>query len=111
MRVISGTRSYAEQAALYAQGRTAPGKVVTNARPGYSNHNFGIAVDVGIFKGKVYLAECPEYATLGPVGEKCGLLWGGRWAKPKTDRPHYEFATGFTLAQMRARVEAGLKIA
>lgn len=42
---ISGTRTVKEQAELYAQGRTKPGKIVTNARPGTSAHNYGIAVD------------------------------------------------------------------
>ena len=32
-------RDHAEQARLYAQGRTGPGSVVTNARPGQSAHN------------------------------------------------------------------------
>ena len=49
IRIISGLRSYAEQNALYAQGRTLAGRKVTNARGGYSNHNFGIAFDVGVF--------------------------------------------------------------
>ena len=42
-RLISGTRTFAEQDRLYAQGRTEPGNVVTNARGGQSNHNYGIA--------------------------------------------------------------------
>ncbi len=105
VRFLSGTRSYAEQAALYAQGRTTPGAKVTNAQAGYSNHNFGVAVDVGIFKGKDYLPESPAYAWLGPIGEGLGLKWGGRWKTP--DRPHYEYPTGLTLAQMRERMAAG----
>lgn len=43
--IISGTRTWDEQQELYNQGRTKPGKIVTNARPGYSFHNFGLAVD------------------------------------------------------------------
>lgn len=42
---ISGFRSFADQAKLYFHGRTTPGKVVTNARPGQSAHNYGIAID------------------------------------------------------------------
>lgn len=41
-----GFRTQAEQAKMYFQGRTLPGKIVTNARPGLSCHNYGIAVDV-----------------------------------------------------------------
>ncbi len=106
VRIISGTRSYAEQNALYAQGRTKPGPKVTNARGGYSNHNFGVAWDVGLFKGTQYLGESPLYKTLGPIGEALGLEWGGRW-RTMRDEPHYELKTGLTMAQKRERVAAG----
>ncbi|RYD26112.1 MAG: M15 family peptidase, partial [Verrucomicrobiaceae bacterium] len=49
VKIICGTRTYSEQAKLYAQGRTAPGSKVTNAQPGYSWHNFGIAWDFVVF--------------------------------------------------------------
>jgi len=52
--VLSGLRSYQQQAALYAQGRTKPGKIVTNARPGSSWHNYGLAIDLGLFKAGVH---------------------------------------------------------
>src|SRR5690606_22511724 len=51
---ISGHRTWAEQDALYAQGRTKPGSIVTNAKGGQSNHNFGIAMDFGVFKDGKY---------------------------------------------------------
>jgi hypothetical protein len=54
IKVISGLRTYDEQNALYAQGRDKPDRIVTNARGGYSNHNFGVAFDVGLFKGNAY---------------------------------------------------------
>lgn len=110
IKIISGTRTYAEQDALYAQGRTAPGPKITNARGGFSNHNFGIAFDIGLFQGSTYLEESKHYATLGPIGERLGLEWGGRW-KSITDEPHYQLRTGMTLAEMRARVAAGKPIA
>ena len=113
VRIISGTRSYLEQDALYAKGRTAPGPVVTRARAGYSLHNFGIAIDLGIFSadGKKYHEEHPLYRELGPLGESLGLEWGGRW-KSIIDEPHYQFrpawATGLPerefLAALRTRV-------
>lgn len=105
VRFISGTRSYDEQTALYAKGRTAPGLKVTNAKAGFSNHNFGVAIDLGIFKAGKYLPESPAYAWLGPIGEANRLNWGGRWKSP--DRPHYEYPTGLTLAEMRIRVAIG----
>lgn len=109
VRIISGNRTYAEQNALYAQGRTKPGPIVTNARGGQSNHNFRIAWDVGIFQGNRYLGSHPLYAQLGPVGEALGLEWGGRWKKLR-DTPHYQAATGLTTAELRAYVAAGRTI-
>ena len=44
--VVSGLRSAAEQNALFAQGRPAPGHIVTNARAGQSMHNYGLAADI-----------------------------------------------------------------
>ncbi len=64
INIISGLRSYEEQDALYAQGRTAPGNKVTNARGGYSNHNFGIAFDIGVFSGNRYLPDSPKYKAV-----------------------------------------------
>jgi peptidoglycan L-alanyl-D-glutamate endopeptidase CwlK len=109
VKIISGLRSYAEQATLYAKGRTTPGPKVTNARPGYSNHNFGTAWDIGLFKGKRYLTDSPIYTEIGQAARSLGLTWGGDFKSFK-DTPHYELPTGHTLAQMRQRVAAGKDI-
>lgn len=103
VKIISGTRTYAAQNELYAQGRTKPGQIVTNARGGQSNHNFGIAWDLGLFDsfGK-YLEEHDLYTNLGPIGEDLGLEWGGRWQF--IDLPHYQIKTGLNLAGLRAAV-------
>ncbi len=109
VKIISGLRSYAEQATLYAKGRTTPGPKVTNARPGFSNHNFGTAWDIGLFKGKRYLTDSPIYTEIGQAARSLGLTWGGDFKSFK-DTPHYEVPTGHTLAQMRQRVAAGKDI-
>ncbi len=114
IRIISGLRSYAEQDTLFAQGRTAPGPVVTNARGGFSNHNFGIAFDIGVFEGNRYLGESPKYKAVGVLGMDLGLEWGGSW-KTLVDEPHYQlrprWAAGLSerqmLAALRARHDAG----
>src|SRR6266850_5242559 len=60
-------RSLIEQEALYAQGRTTPGRVVTNAKPGQSAHNFGLAIDVvPIVNGK------PDWNGDHPIWQKIG---------------------------------------
>jgi peptidoglycan L-alanyl-D-glutamate endopeptidase CwlK len=107
IRIISGFRTYEAQAALYAQGRTSPGRVVTNARPGYSNHNFGIAFDVGVFEGSRYLGESPKYKAVGALGMDIGLEWGGSW-KTLVDEPHFQlrpsWAAGMAERQMLAEL-------
>lgn len=115
INIISGLRSYAEQEELYAQGRTRPGNIVTKARAGHSNHNFGIAFDVGLFERNQYLGESPMYKAVGALGEELGLEWGGNW-RIIVDQPHFqlrpEWAAALTekqmLAELRTRVAVGI---
>jgi peptidoglycan LD-endopeptidase CwlK len=94
-----GFRTYQEQDALYCQGRNIQychdrglykaGDTVTKAKGGYSNHNFGIAFDIGIFDGRKYLVVSPKYDEVGKLGKELGLEWGGDWTTIK-DRPHFQ---------------------
>jgi hypothetical protein len=53
--ITDGFRSFAEQDAIFAQGRTTPGRIVSNARGGQSNHNYGLAVDLyPVLDGRVF---------------------------------------------------------
>jgi peptidoglycan L-alanyl-D-glutamate endopeptidase CwlK len=114
IKIISGLRTYAEQDALYAKGRTAGGSKVTNARAGYSNHNFGIAFDIGVFEGSSYKDESPKYKVVGALGVKLGLEWGGNW-KTIVDEPHFQvrptwaadMSESAMLAELRTRNNAG----
>lgn len=103
IRIISALRTFDEQDALYAQGRSKPGHKVTNARGGYSNHNFGIAFDIGVFSGSKYLDESPLYKAVAVIGVQLGLEWGGNW-KTIQDEPHYQlrpdWAAGMPESQM-----------
>jgi peptidoglycan L-alanyl-D-glutamate endopeptidase CwlK len=103
VKIIAGTRTYAEQDVLYAQGRTTPGPIVTDAPAGYSNHNFGIAFDVGLFNGGVYLDDSPLYAQVGALGRSQGLEWGGDWTS-FPDEPHFQLPFSGSLAEARALV-------
>lgn len=117
IKVISGLRTYAEQDALYAQGRTKPGPKVTNARGGYSNHNFGIAFDVGVFEGSKYLGESVKYKAVGALGMDLGLEWGGNW-KTLVDQPHFQLRPAWAndlteramLAELRTRTANGVPV-
>lgn len=107
VRIISGNRTYAEQNAIYAQGRTKPGKIVSNAKGGQSNHNFAIAWDIGIFVNGKYLPESPFYKAAATVAlaATVGVEWGGHWTKP--DRPHYQLVTGRNISDVRELFESG----
>ena len=118
INIISGTRTHAEQDALYAQGRTTGGEIVTNARGGYSNHNFGIAFDIGVFSGNRYLPESPLYKAVGALGMELGLEWGGNWTSI-VDQPHFQLRPAWAsamrdsamLAELRRRTKLGEPIA
>lgn len=94
IRVTSTYRSSEEQAMLYAQGRTMPGNIVTNAKAGESFHNYGVAFDV-VFREQGYEASDAMWKNLGSVGKALGLEWGGDWKNP--DRPHFSQKLGYTL--------------
>lgn len=102
-----GLRTIAEQDALYAKGRTAPGKIVTNARGGSSLHNFGRAIDFAfLVDGKASWDDRLPWALVGAMGVHLGLEWGGAWVR-FPDRPHFQYlADGATLASLRA--DAGI---
>jgi len=114
LEVISGLRSWAAQAALYASGRTKPGRIVTKAPPGSSWHNYGLAIDLGLFQNGVYLDEKKPaladtlYNHIGNIAEKLGIEWAGNW-KSFPEGPHFQVTFGLTLKEARARMEANGK--
>lgn len=99
VRVTQGTRTDAEQDELYAQGRTKPGKKVTNAKAGQSIHNYGFAVDIClIIDGKIASWDTSkdwdndgiaDWYEVVKIFAKHGWEWGGNW-KTFKDMPHFE---------------------
>ncbi|WP_160170706.1 peptidoglycan-binding protein [Luteimonas huabeiensis] len=106
LRVTQGYRSIAEQDALYAQGRTAPGDVVTNARGGSSYHNYGLAFDVVEVRPDGSVNWETDWDAIGRIGESMGLEWGGQWTR-LVDRPHFQMDFGLSTAQLRQRLDSG----
>jgi peptidoglycan LD-endopeptidase CwlK len=115
VQILSGTRTFAEQAILFEK-HLQGGPLA--ARPGRSNHNFGIAWDVGIFDAKgryiddlidekemTSKAVDDEYRKLGGHGKGLGLFWGGDWSDP--DFPHFQMRNNDDLALVQNAFVSG----
>lgn len=106
--INSGYRSFAEQDELYAQGRTAKGARVTNAKGGYSQHNYGIAAD--FFRNEegkdAYDNSDGWFKKVGRLAKGVGLGWGGDW-KSFQDMPHlYLKDWGSTTQKIREKYKS-----
>jgi len=98
--VSSTFRCSAYQDHLFAQGRTRPGSIVTNARGGQSIHNHRLAFDIfQNIRGREW-NEPAFFATSGRIWREMGGTWGGDWAS-FVDRTHCEFTGGLTLADLQ----------
>lgn len=95
-------RDAESQTALYKQGRTMPGAIVTNAKAGQSFHNYKLAFDFApIVNGKINWNDTALWTRCGEIAEKCGLEWAGRWVKFK-ELAHCQWTGGLSLAQLQA---------
>ena len=63
----------------------------------HSKHLDGLAIDICPYESFLlhgpdklkWDTEDPIWQTIGPIGEKLGLRWGGRWAQK--DMGHFEY--------------------
>lgn len=108
-------RTFAEQDGLYAQGRTKPGKIVTNAKGGQSYHNYGLAIDIvllvdrdknGSFETASWDAKTDfdgdgkaDWMEVVAIFKRHGWEWGGDWKF--VDQPHFQKTFGFSIVQLR----------
>lgn len=98
-------RTVAEQDALYAQGRTKPGAIVTNGKGSNygSQHQWGIAVDFfRNIKGQEY-TSIAFFEEVADLAKSIGLGWGGDW-KSFVDRPHLylpEWGSGVSILKAK----------
>lgn len=104
--VTSTYRDHESQNELYAQGRTKPGRVVTNARGGRSWHNWRLAFDVVPMRnGKPVWGTSGDdlilWKRIGELGKSVGLEWAGDWKRFK-EFPHFQFTNGLTLDDLEA---------
>lgn len=114
-------RTAAEQDALYAQGRTAPGRIVTNARAGESMHNYGLAVDIvllvdtdgnGTFESASWETDrdfdgdrVADWMEIVAIFKKYGWEWGGDWRVK--DLPHFQKPLGRSVSQLQQLRRSG----
>jgi peptidoglycan L-alanyl-D-glutamate endopeptidase CwlK len=115
VRLAQTLRTEAEQNALYAQGRTKPGKIVTNAKFGASFHCYGLAIDFCLvydldgngtyeflswdIKADKDNDKIADWMEVVMVFKNAGYKWGGDF-KSITDNPHLEKTFGYTWRQL-----------
>lgn len=115
VQISSGYRSFTEQAKLYGQGRSSyvyngrqygnPSKQrVTNAKPGQSIHNFGLAIDYFLVSddgNDAIWSVNSQWRRVAAIAKSMGFEWGGDWTSFK-DYPHLQMTKGLSLSQIRA---------
>ena len=99
IRIVQGLRTFPEQDALYAQGRTTPGKKITNAKGGQSIHNYGLAIDFALLINDKEISwdinkdwdgdKVADWMEVVKVFKDVGYTFGGDWRTFK-DYPHIE---------------------
>ena len=105
-RITQGLRTFAQQQAFYDQGRTTPGNIVTNAPPGESFHNYGLAVDLAhLVDGGTAIDWHFDMSLLLKYAPQ-GMNWGGHFVSIK-DYPHWELPFGYTWHDLLAKYNAG----
>lgn len=107
-------RTFAEQDAIYAQGRTKPGKIVSNAKGGLSMHNYGLAVDIVlIVDGKEASWDVKkdfdgdgkaDWQEIVTIFKQYGWEWGGDWKF--VDAPHFQKTLGHNVRELLALYNA-----
>lgn len=110
IRVVQAGRTFQEQDALYAIGRTLPGKIVTNARGGDSWHNYFLSLDFCLLRQGNQISWNRE-EDLDHDGQKDwhevvdlflskGFEWGGNWTS-FPDYPHLQKTRGLTIRKAK----------
>lgn len=100
--MFEGFRTPERQQALYDQGRTTPGNIVTNAKPWQSWHCYGLAADIAYRDPQGRWTWDGDFHRLSPIFEQYGLRWFG-----PGDAGHYEQPGKLTLKRAKELNAAG----
>ena len=100
--VTSTYRDDESQDLLYAQGRTAAGRIITQAKGGDSFHNYRCALDVvPLVNGKPDWDGTHDiWERVGAIGKANGLDWAGDW-KSFRELAHFQYTGGLTLSDLK----------
>lgn len=108
IRIVFGLRTFAKQQELYNQGRYGnPPPIVTNALPGHSNHNYGLAIDFVLsmsgydMKADYDKDGLADWMEVVAIAKTLGFEWGGDW-KSFVDNPHFEMTFGLKIKDLLA---------
>ena len=105
--ITETTRSFERSNELYAQGRTKPGKKVTNAKAGQSYHNFSLAIDfVNQVNGIPKWEVDDNWMIVVKAFKDAGFVWGGDFHSIP-DAPHFEMTFGLNWRELLKRYNAG----
>ncbi len=120
LRITEGVRTFAQQWAVWGQGRvknksgvwtiTDIRKIVTFSRPGESYHQYGLAIDVAFSGTDPYLEKLTKqqsdiiWLDYGRICRDNHLVWGGDWKK-RIDRPHCELTYGLSVHELQSIYE------
>lgn len=108
--ITDGHRSVGEQDALYEQGRSEDGRIVTYAEGGESYHNYGLAIDFAIETkdGRVVWDMNydgndngeSDWMEVVDIAKDLGFTWGGDWENFK-DYPHLQMDFGLSIRELQ----------
>ncbi|MBD7946357.1 M15 family metallopeptidase [Psychrobacillus sp. Sa2BUA9] len=114
IQISSGFRSNEDQAYIYGQGRPnyiwngkkygSKGSIVSNAQPGTSIHNYGLAIDYFLVSNdgsKSLWVVNEKWRRVAAIAKSMGFEWGGDWKSFK-DYPHLQYNKGLSIAQLKA---------
>ena len=113
VQLSSGYRSFEDQARIYGQGRAVyryKGKnygnrdmnVVSNAEPGQSIHNYGLAIDYFLVSedgNQSIWSVNADWKRVADIAKSMGFEWGGDWSSFR-DYPHLQYTKGLSLGQI-----------
>lgn len=101
IRIVQGLRTFAEQDALYAIGRTKPGTIVTRSPAGSSYHNYGLAVDIAPLSADGKNIDWNyDFSRWANIASQWSITWGGNFPGKFKDPDHFEEKCGHNWREL-----------